>query len=458
MVSWNNPSTTSNYLTEVLQDLKARDASSATMFHGTSDTNIPTEAKRFDTSVGYLERYTGAAWAALSFGWSGTMTGFGTAIIRATGEASLVQYAGGGSNSAQLHLYGDSHASFPGRIDFVSGNTSGSFNFNARGASATYNFATAGTTRWTLANAGHWNVGAGNAYDIGAAAATVRDVYARRLLAGTSNALMLNSSGTDAWQIDVSQHLVAQGSFQIKTNAATTVLSIYGGSTNSGASLDFYGTSHATFPGRIDIYTGTGAGGLNFAARHSSGQIVFALGGTTRWYFDSSANGSHLLPNAELTYSLGGATTRIHTFYGGTVRLRTTSANYTTAYSERYTAAGETVNTANTDLITVALADNTTYSVRVHSVSRLVSTTAKGRSQFIIVGAYRNNGGGATLIATGADVGIDATYGGITGNDPLVTVLVSSNNLIVRAGGGIGTPGTYEHFVSVEIIRVSTTT
>jgi hypothetical protein len=64
MVDWTQPTITTVY-TNVLTELEARDVDSATLFIGSTSTNIPTNAIRLDSTSGYaLERWNGSAWVA----------------------------------------------------------------------------------------------------------------------------------------------------------------------------------------------------------------------------------------------------------------------------------------------------------------------------------------------------------------------------------------------------------
>jgi hypothetical protein len=63
-MDWNSPGLTTPYTT-VLSDLRARDVSAAIWFEGSSDTNIPTNSKRFNGTSKKLEKWNGSAWVDL---------------------------------------------------------------------------------------------------------------------------------------------------------------------------------------------------------------------------------------------------------------------------------------------------------------------------------------------------------------------------------------------------------
>ena len=61
MANWNNPTLTSTY-TNFVTEVKDRDVEAAVWFEGMSPTNLPTNAKRLNTSTGRFEKWNGSAW------------------------------------------------------------------------------------------------------------------------------------------------------------------------------------------------------------------------------------------------------------------------------------------------------------------------------------------------------------------------------------------------------------
>lgn len=61
MANWNNPTLTSTY-TNFVSEVKDRDIEVALWFEGMSPTNLPTNAKRLNTSTGRFEKWNGSAW------------------------------------------------------------------------------------------------------------------------------------------------------------------------------------------------------------------------------------------------------------------------------------------------------------------------------------------------------------------------------------------------------------
>lgn len=61
MANWNNPTLTSTY-TNFVTEVKDRDVEAAVWFEGMSPTNLPTNAKRLNTTTGRFEKWNGSAW------------------------------------------------------------------------------------------------------------------------------------------------------------------------------------------------------------------------------------------------------------------------------------------------------------------------------------------------------------------------------------------------------------
>lgn len=66
MANWNNPTTASLY-TNVLSELKDRDVSAIKMQEGTTETNLPSGAKRYNVSTNKFETWNGSTWSNLPF-------------------------------------------------------------------------------------------------------------------------------------------------------------------------------------------------------------------------------------------------------------------------------------------------------------------------------------------------------------------------------------------------------
>lgn len=100
MANWNNPTLTSTY-TNFVTEVKDRDVEAAVWFEGMTPTNLPTNAKRLNTSTGRFEKWNGTAWVdavatftfpALSVAGATTLAG---ALTLSAGTANGVAYLNG---------------------------------------------------------------------------------------------------------------------------------------------------------------------------------------------------------------------------------------------------------------------------------------------------------------------------------------------------------------------------
>jgi microcystin-dependent protein len=66
MANWTNPTLSSTY-TNCLTEIKDRDDSAIKMMEGTTESNVATASKRYNTSNDKFERYNGSAWSTLPF-------------------------------------------------------------------------------------------------------------------------------------------------------------------------------------------------------------------------------------------------------------------------------------------------------------------------------------------------------------------------------------------------------
>lgn len=103
MANWNNPTTTRNYSTEVLQDLAAKDVDAATMFLS-APSNQPTGAMKWERTLDKFQEWDGASWVDQVVSIAGGGTGGATASAArsnlglgtmATQNASGVAITGG---------------------------------------------------------------------------------------------------------------------------------------------------------------------------------------------------------------------------------------------------------------------------------------------------------------------------------------------------------------------------
>ncbi|NDE59271.1 MAG: hypothetical protein EB010_07605, partial [Acidimicrobiia bacterium] len=92
MANWSNPLLTSTY-TNFLTEVKDRDTDLALQFDGTTSSNIPTNAIRWNSSVNRWQKWNGSAWGELTSTYA--LTGLST-----TGNASIGGTLGSGAISS----------------------------------------------------------------------------------------------------------------------------------------------------------------------------------------------------------------------------------------------------------------------------------------------------------------------------------------------------------------------
>jgi len=130
MVNWNNPTTSTAY-TSVLTDLKDRDTQAAKMDYS-GDTNIPTNAIRYNSTTKQFEKYNGATWDAqeisnladLDENIVYTANTFQIAADTSDGSDTKAILIGGGGGMSEgrgsyLGLWGADHATYPGEAEFL---------------------------------------------------------------------------------------------------------------------------------------------------------------------------------------------------------------------------------------------------------------------------------------------------------------------------------------------------
>ena len=98
--NWSNPTLTSTY-TNFLSEVKNRDEDLALQFDGTTSTNIPTNAIRWDSSAGRWKKWNGSAWAELAATYALTaLSTTGNASIGGTlGVTGAVTLTAGGTST-----------------------------------------------------------------------------------------------------------------------------------------------------------------------------------------------------------------------------------------------------------------------------------------------------------------------------------------------------------------------
>lgn len=131
--NWNNPTTTRNYATEVLPDIKTRDEDAITLLGGTAPTNIPTGAIKYNRTTDELQEWDGATFNTVGF----AITSGGTGATDAAGARSNLGIGSlGTQNSNAVSITGGSISGLSSLG--VSGNTtiSGTLTVSSTAANA----------------------------------------------------------------------------------------------------------------------------------------------------------------------------------------------------------------------------------------------------------------------------------------------------------------------------------
>jgi hypothetical protein len=131
--------------------------------------------------------------------------------------------------------------------------------------------------------------------------------------------------------------------------------------------------------------------------------------------------------------------------------VRKTHSGYAGSSVTAFTAAGQTTNTSGLNLVTITLADNTTYWFKSRVAAREVNGTDRAvyeRTAMI----YRNNGGAATFGTAGIQANFtDESAGAVPWT---ATFTVSGNNVNINVSGAAAT--TINWVCMVEYQGVST--
>lgn len=273
MANWSNPLLTSTY-TNFLTEVKDRDTDLALQFDGTTSTNIPTNAIRWNSSANRWQKWNGSTWGELTSTYA--LTGLTT-----TSNASIGGTLGSGAFT--------STGSVSGTALLPTGNTVPTNGIYLPSANV-LGIATSSTARLIIDASGNLGIGTlspvtglhvGNA----AASATSGNLYIAPTAAGQARLRLFNGSGTAEWMLgqktstdhDFKLSKLVAGSesdyFTVDTagnlslpatgmrlrlgrildaDVNDSVLSLFGG-TNDGANIELFGGAHATFPNLVVI-------------------------------------------------------------------------------------------------------------------------------------------------------------------------------------------------------------
>jgi hypothetical protein len=187
MANWSNPLLTSTY-TNFLTEVKDRDTDLALQFDGTTSSNIPTGAIRWNSSVNRWQKWNGSSWAELTSTYA--LTGLST-----TGNASIGGTLGSGAIT--------STGSVRGTALIPTGSSAPANGLYLAGTN-TIGLATNSAGRVFIDAAGELGVGTatpGTSVDVtlAAASATIGNVRIAPSVAGQARFHLFNGGGTAEW-------------------------------------------------------------------------------------------------------------------------------------------------------------------------------------------------------------------------------------------------------------------
>ena len=266
MANWSNPLLTSTY-TNFVTEVKDRDTDLALQFDGTTSTNIPTNAIRWNSSVNRWQKWNGSSWGELTSTYA--LTGLST-----TGNASIGGTLGSGAFTSSGTVTGTAllptGSAVPANgIYLPSANTLGLatsttcrvlVDSNGRVGIGT----TSPSTGFHIANApGSATIGnlyisnSGQArYHLYNGGGIAEWIFGQKT-GGDHNFKLSKSvagSESDYFTVDTAGNLLLPATGMrlrlgriLDADANDSTLRLFGG-TNDGAKIELYGGAHATFP------------------------------------------------------------------------------------------------------------------------------------------------------------------------------------------------------------------
>jgi hypothetical protein len=187
MANWSNPLLTSTY-TNFVTEVKDRDTDLALQFDGTTSSNIPTNAIRWNSSVNRWQKWNGSAWGELTSLYA--LTGLST-----TGNATIAGTLGSGAFTSTGAVSGTA---------FLPSGSSVPTNGLYLPSANTLGFATASTLRLAIESTGRVGIGTNSpstALQVSNAAggASVGNIYIAPSTAGQARYHLFNGGGIAEW-------------------------------------------------------------------------------------------------------------------------------------------------------------------------------------------------------------------------------------------------------------------
>ena len=190
--NWSNPTLTSTY-TNFVSEVKNRDEDLALQFDGTTSTNIPTNAIRWDSSAGRWKKWSGSIWAELASTYALTE-------LSTVGKATFGGLVGIGTTNPGATLDVSGNIRLSANAPNIEFNSGGGMIYGPSGVSNTIAFATGGgpaspQEKMRLTSAGYLGIGTTSPTD------PLQVIGAARFGTGTSSsyaACSIYESGNDA--------------------------------------------------------------------------------------------------------------------------------------------------------------------------------------------------------------------------------------------------------------------
>lgn len=404
MANWSNPLLTSTY-TNFLSEVKDRDTDLALQFDGTTSSNIPTGAIRWNSSVNRWFKWSGSAWGELTSTYA--LTGLST-----TGNASIGGTLGSGAIT--------SSGTVSGTALLPTGNTVPANGIYLPSAN-TLGIATATTCRILVDSNGRVGFGTlnpatGVQISTAAASATLGNLYVVPSPAGQARIQLYNGGTTAEWIFG--QKSSTDHDFKLSKSVA-------------GSESDYF---------IINTSGNVGIGGAPTAAKlYVNGQIV----GTGVTYALRASNGSGA-GQTTIGLTREGASTDQKTWElmqggSGEILLRTINDAYTASQNAIAIHRGSSYNVDNISLLTMGssrLYINSSGNVGIGTTTPSASLHVAGTAR---IGA--NSAADAELQIGAGATGNRSAYIDLVGD----TTYTDYGLRLIRGNAGANSTSTLAH-------------
>jgi hypothetical protein len=404
MANWSNPLLTSTY-TNFLTEVKDRDTDLALQFDGTTSTNIPTGAIRWNSSVNRWQKWSGSAWGELTSTYA--LTGLST-----TGNATIGGTLGSGAFT--------SSSTVTGTALLPTGNTVPANGIYLPSAN-TLGIATATTCRVLVDSSGNVGIGTlspstGLHLAVAAASAGAGNLLVAPPSAGQARYRLYNQGAQAEWIFG--QKTGTDHDFKLSKSVA-------------GSESDYF---TITTTGSVGIGTNSPAVKL-----HVAGQII----GTSTAYALRATNGSGTDQTSIGLERVGASTDQKYWELlqsgDGAFVLRTVNDAYSASQNAITIGRGSSYNVDNVQLLTMGSARlhiNSSGNIGIGTTAPSVLLHVNGPAR---IGA--NNADDAELQIGAGATGNRNAYIDLVGD----TTYADYGLRLIRGNGGANTTSTLAH-------------